>query len=304
MIFFFTNQKLMSIGVLITMIRAIIRIILSIFLTSCVHTSVFVYGEECLSPFSHAEYPAENQEVRLHISGVATLPDNIVFLGGAYYDSTHKPYSALLMSRDGGETWNDTGFSFVLSHISYFQTYGKSYIWALVILTPEGLQAPTHLLRSTDAGETWCLVPFEHLLHDDLSIPHIQQFEFFDEQHGLLSIICATQTVIDTHYTKDGGQSWQRLWVARRTPNIESDYWYPESSSSDLPHAPLWTKDRQHEYYTITGLLRIRKDSEGDYIVLESSDYDKKGEWEERSKLSTRWFVKDNHFIPYVSQGK
>lgn len=257
----------------------------------------------CRRDLPQIKYSSQNRELTLSIRTIATLPDNMVFLGGYYTDQDAVYHSALLLSEDGGVTWKNSGFSYSLCQLDYLQTSGKSYIWGLILLTPEGLTTPTLLLRSTDAGETWCSVNLEQMLHDDLSIPSVEQFQFWNENYGLLSIISATQTVTDTLYTRDGGLTWQRLWLARTSPDIEpGSFSLGKITARDSSYAPLWTQNPQYEYYKLTGNIRVRDDSKTGFIIVESYEYAKDDGWRERSRIPKRCLLDGVQLLPLPPQ--
>jgi hypothetical protein len=216
----------------------------------------------------------------LSLDDIATLPENTVFLGGSLTNKANRRIPVLLLSRNGGHNWEQCAFGFEGSGIANIQTYGIANVWAIISFQQEGAHNPEYLLRSVDAGKTWCVVSLTFIDIKDPLI-RLKDLIFYDDLHGMM-FISGSLGSSGAYYTKDGGISWNRLWKAQRNASAEVDevYRYPDFTPPP-DHAPLWTK--QHDFYKITGLLRFGK--KGDDYVFESYNYTSGKDWKVVSKV-------------------
>jgi hypothetical protein len=223
----------------------------------------------------------QNDSATFSLDDTATLPENTVFLGGSLTDKANRRMPVLLLSLNGGHTWQQITFGFEGSGIVTIQTYGVANVWALITFQQEGAHNPEYLLRSVDAGKTWCIVSLDFI---DIKDPFVwlKDLRFFDGQNGTM-FLSGSNGGSGAYYTHDGGIRWNRLWETQKnTPaDVDGEYRYPDLSPPPA-HAPLWTK--QDDFYKITGLVRFRK-GEGDYIV-ENYDYGTGEGWKVVSRLS------------------
>lgn len=186
----------------------------------------------------------------------------------------------MLLSRNGGHSWDLLAFRFEGSGIVNIQTYGVANVWAVITFQQEGTHNPQYLLRSEDAGKTWCVTSLSFI---DINDPLIwlKDFRFLDDMHGMM-FVSGSLGSNGVYHTKDGGISWNRLWKTQRKVSAEVDtaYLYPDSSPPPN-HAPLWTK--KEDFFKVTGLLRFGK--EGDDYVIENYDYAAGKDWHVVSKV-------------------
>lgn len=263
----------------------------SIFLVTIFFLASSACGQKCMKQPTSFIYRDYKNVFALYIEDMATLPGDTVFLGGRYHDGANTVHPALLTSRDAGLTWEHHDFTFAGSSIQNFQTYGKSDIWAIVVFKQEGADAPQYLLRSADAGNNWCVLSLESICGEG----QIGDFRFFDSRRGLISL-SGNMGQSNTYYTKNGGETWEPLWESdknRPSEEVETDYRYP--GFAELPlNAPLWTKDI--DFYKITGVLRIRRET-GDYRI-EKYSYLAKQEWEKTSVIPFEYIVRENRLLP------
>ncbi|MFH1707113.1 MAG: hypothetical protein ABIF71_04260 [Planctomycetota bacterium] len=218
--------------------------------------------------------------IELAINEMASLPGGVVILGGQYkqVDPLH---TALLVSRDEGRTWKDAGFKYDACGIQNIRTNGRTNIWAIVTFKTEGCHDPLLILRSTDAGATWDLLPLDLIADETDPLVGVSQFRFDDDKHGLLTIE-GSVGLIKTYMTSDGGSSWQRLWETRRDIiSMECSYKYPDADDGRLPpNAALWVESL--DYCKINRVVRARETEKS--FCIEIYEFGKKG-WTEQAQI-------------------
>ena len=253
-------------------------------------------GAECQDQPSTFEYSNYHSEMVLYLTDMATLPGEVVFLGGHYHDGTTTVHPALFISWDSGKSWKKSDFSFENSSIQNLQTYGLLNIWALITLRQEGLSNPEYLIRSTDAGKNWCILPLAPLN----TLGQVDKIEFFDAFHGFMTLSSIFSDNIYAYYTQDSGTTWRQLWGGRKTPfiDMETDYRYPDSITPPN-NAPLWKSE--NDYHKIIGILRFRQEKETEDYVIERYDYySKEPKWNKISTIPSHYRVIKNHLTPQV----
>ncbi|MCP4116117.1 MAG: hypothetical protein GY737_12065 [Desulfobacteraceae bacterium] len=228
----------------------------------------------------------QGNEFTLFLDEIATLPENNVFLSGHLTGKANRQLPVLLVSIDGGRTWKHRIFEVEGAGIENLRTYGEANLWATITFQTEGLHTPEYLLRSENAGNSWCMVSLD-FIEAGAPLIWLSEFRFLDDLNGIFSVSDSLGS-ISTYYTKNGGDSWNRLWKTPKntSPEIDTAYRYPGIEPSPA-HAPLWT--RQDDFYKITGILRLCKGEEG-YIV-EQYLYSKNTSWKKISKISTYYKI-------------
>ena len=161
------------------------------------------------------DYAAYAPEIVLHLDEMVSLPPATVVLAGTFRDAANAVHPALLTSQDRGETWSTTPLGIHGAGLGPLQSDGVASIWGIVAGVQEGTDEPLYLLRSRDAGRTWCAIPLDGL--DTLN--GVAFFRLFDDRHGLIVFSEAPfGGVFHGYQTLDGGDSWQSLWRADGTP--------------------------------------------------------------------------------------
>ena len=221
-----------------------------------------------------------NRRLRLWVHDVASLPNGIVFVAGDYGNGAGSFRSVLLVSRDGGRSWQETGPAFGVSAIRDLRTLGRQHVWAIATFTGEGCSTPEVLLRSTDAGRTWATTDLG-AIQQDQPLYWVERFVFDDASHGLLTITGSMERT-RTYATRDGGRTWRLLWSVQIGGNgdVEAP---PQPAPASVKQAPLWTRVND-AYDKITGWVRVRP-AENAWIVEARTAEDKTSEWTERSRL-------------------
>jgi len=248
-----------------------------------------------LPPSFYENY--KNAKVSLLIRDITSLPGGEVFLGGSYHGGGNTIHSVLLVSRDEGHTWKDTGLKFPGCSIMNFQTVGRNHVWAISTFTQEGCRGPESLLHSSDAGHNWSSVPMDFETMGGLE--WIQQFEFFDDRHGLL-IMTRDAGICRIHTTFDGGKSWKTLMTSHLNNMSEViEPTCPSNCTQKFKEATLWKKQTEYNYYKISDWIRVQIwDINNDpYIVLESQGVDRKG-WTQISQIPRYYKVEKDHIVP------
>jgi len=218
----------------------------------------------------HAEQKAsfnygDIQEVYLSLQSMASLPNNVVLLGGSYRTSANPVHSCILVSRNAGKNWADTPVKFGEATVARFQTYGKNMVWALIVDSKEGSESPEYLVVSRDAGMSWETVSLSSVGPSGPFLS-VDDFRFMDASHGLLS----THNSLGRgriYQTSNAGKSWKQIWDTSIDPNF-GFFQYP--AEAEPLHASLWTQDRADA----TGLVRVlldetksQKGTIGPYII-------------------------------------
>jgi len=230
----------------------------------------------------------------LRFDDVASLPGDVVFLGGHFMGAGGPLCSALFVSRDGGRTWRDAGLRYGSCGIQDLRTVGASNVWGIVTFRQEGCREPERVIRSDDAGRTWSVTPLEPGLS---GLAWVSRFEFDDAEHGLLSVsggICQTKTFT----TEDSGGTWRLLWSARRNvePEVEEGADHPPLPGRP-PSAPLYKQELG--YHKVDGWIRLREAD--DSVVVEACDLEFPLRWRERSRIARRYRVTDGRLVQISS---
>ncbi len=242
----------------------------------------------------------EDTMISLRIHEITSLPGGEIFLGGSYYGRASTIHTVLLVSQDGGNTWKDAGFKVDGCGVMNFQTFGLSHVWAIATYLTEGCRSPVSLLRSTDAGQNWSSVSLNFI--DQMSgLDWIGQFQFFDEQRGLLVITDSLDTYM-VYITFDGGKNWEKIMISKKddSNDIGIERYQQDYGRGNINKAALWKKNLHS--YKISGWIRVREtDSPGEpYIVIESQGVDRKG-WKQISQIPRYYKVENDSIIPVDS---
>lgn len=234
----------------------------------------------------------EGDKVMLWVDDIASLPGQTVFLAGDYSLASGPLRSVMLVSRDGGLTWRETGPAFGVSAVRNLRTFGRSNVWAIATFTQEGCSTPEVLLTSDDAGRTWSTTRLGGL-SEGQPLCWVSRFGFDDAAHGLLSV-AGSMGKVYTYATEDGGRTWKRLWVAAADQGLTDPY---DAAPPPVPaalSAPVWA-GRDGEF-RIVGEVRFR--GERDWVVIESRDFSDNALWTERSRIPVHYVVQDGHWVP------
>lgn len=240
----------------------------------------------------------EDTMISLRIHEITSLPGGEIFLGGSYCGQAKTIHTVLLISQDGGYTWKDAGFKVDGCGVMNFETFGLSHVWAIATYLTEGCRSPVSLLRSTDAGQNWSFISLNFI--DQMpGIEWIGQFQFFDEQRGLLVITDSLDTYM-VYITFDGGKNWEKMTMTSKrddSNDIGIEHYRQDYSRQNSNKAALWKKNLHS--YKISGWIRVREtDSRGEpYIAIESQGVDRKG-WEQISQIPRYYKVEKDSIIP------
>lgn len=235
---------------------------------------------KCVRTPSAFDYTAYGELVRRQLAEIATLPGDVVIVAGQYHDGGNTLHPALLVSRNGGRNWSAVELRWSGTGVHFLRTQGEATVWAMVSFRQEGLAKAQYLLRSGDGGASWCALP----LGDLETRNTVESLRFFDERHGIavFSNMPLNETKRTVYVTRDGGDSWRRLWRAEENPDVETRPRYPGVAEPPPPHAPLWT--RNLGYQKITGLLRLVE--RGGRHAIDFFDYYQDGAgWQQRSTI-------------------
>jgi len=235
---------------------------------------------------------AEGWEVDLNVSEIASLRGPTVLLAGGYRHASGPLRSVVLVSRDGGRTWQETGPAFAVSEAWNLRTFGRSNVWVIATFTQEGCSTPEVLLASDDAGRNWSTTRLGGL-SEGQPLCWVSRFGFDDAAHGLLSV-SGSMGKVYTYATEDGGRTWKRLWVAEDALGLIHSYdAMPPPALASLS-APLW--EGQGDECHLVGYVRFRE--ERNWLVIESREGSANSEWTERSRIPVRYVVRGGRLVP------
>jgi len=240
-----------------------------------------------------AELEAQKGGVTLYIGDIAALSENTIFLAGRYVTPAASLRSALLVSHDGGRSWQDSGLAFPGSAIWFLRTRGPSHVWGLVIFTTEGCMSPEYVVASADAGKTWTVIPLKVSITEGLT--WARHFDFDDSQHGILTIAGSAGSV-ESFLTRDGGRTWKTLWLVKVPNTYDDDY-----GVTDKEHQQACELHRKEEgMYVTCGRIRYREEPENmsRFVVIESQTFEQNAPWQERSRIPMHYNVKDGRLVP------
>jgi len=227
----------------------------------------------------------------LGVDEIASLPDQTVFLAGSYRRDAGDVFSVLLVSRDGGKTWEDTGLNFGACKVLNVQTAPPSHIWGIVTFTTEGALEPVGLVKSSDAGATWEVIPFD-FIDIPQSLTWVRRLEFCDALHGSL-ILFGMQALGAVYATSDSGNHWRRMWHFKRTPAIEDTQWdSPPDRTAKV--ASLW--QMEHDFAKIARTVRFRYCH--DSIVVWTQDFSEPPNWVQQSRIPVKWCPHEGALVP------
>ncbi|NNG04314.1 MAG: exo-alpha-sialidase [Inquilinus sp.] len=243
---------------------------------------------ECVDPPTIGARSEAGAALELIISDMASTPSGAVVLAGRFHDGAATRRPALLVSRDGGRDWTRIPLAGQGAGFGSLATAGDSAIWGVISFRQEGLDTPMSLLRSTDSGASWCVVPLDAIEPAGT----IESLRFFDELTGLMVVADAfSGNPAGALLTANGGDTWSPLWVPAPggAEEIDRAFVYPDDDRPP-PHAPLW--QAQAGRYSVAGILRVR--AEADDLVIEHYDYRRADGWQERSRIA-RFVVGAQH---------
>lgn len=238
------------------------------------------------------DYAGYDEEVRLEVAELASLQEQTAVLAGRFHDGGNTVHPALAVSRDGGRSWTFVPVLYSGAGLSRLQTHGTATIWGIVSFRQEGTDEAQFLLRSRDAGASWCALPLDGL--DTLR--SVETLRFYDDRHGLLvfsEFPFGSRRMV--YQTADGGDTWVPLWRtdADRTTVPGSGFAYP-GAAVPPPHAPLWDLDMGA--YRIAGLLRVRMQDA--WHMVEYYGYYNSPLWAERSRLARVYRLEGGRLRP------
>ncbi len=176
------------------------------------------YTKDAGKTWSEVYYTADN--LNIFPSKVAIHPSNSSKLYMTMGNGNTDVDGGLWISENEGNSWTDKLPGVVLNPIA-FNPENSNELYAGTGIT-FGL-LPENLYKSTDAGETWNIVPFEwndYLLNDIVSInynPHNPQEIFILEDDEVVRSF-------------DGGQTWTSKIYENAADNVE-DYYYGTKAS-------------------------------------------------------------------------
>jgi len=220
---------------------------------------------------------AADTEIHLSVSGVEPANGRTVFLGGSYREPGASYRSVLLVSKDGGSTWHDSGVWLAASEVCHIHCLDGKHAWVLVCWSCEGSQAPFYLLRTTDGGETWQRSA-SHLAPDiEISLKWPTAFAFTDPLKGTMTF---RSTVGDQckYRTVDGGITWT-LVKAETIPLNEDESMSPHGlysatrreyrEDTDWKEGVIYVKalDRTNQKWSVVSRLPYRYSLDGIDVV-------------------------------------
>jgi photosystem II stability/assembly factor-like uncharacterized protein len=230
-------------------------------------------------------------EVELGCGDMASLPDGTIFLTGGY-SSGDTVRTALLISRDGGQSWKDSGMGYLSSGFGTPCTWGDSNVWMVLSWAVES-SGPTAILASQDAGRTWAAYPLD--LGHGSSPGCVMSLSFKDAENGRLVADYGTEDDQEDYATTDGGRSWHRVGshsyvLPPPAEPAESDV--SESSRVEAV-GPLWKKEGGQ--VKPAGRLRTRSEDGDDGlplgILVEKQDGGADAPWQQVSRIPARYKV-------------
>jgi hypothetical protein len=235
----------------------------------------------------------QDDEVELGCGEIASLPDGTIFLTGGYSQSWGNVRTALFISRDGGQSWKDSGMGYLSSGFGNPCTWGESNVWIVKCWTIES-SAPTEILASQDAGRTWVAYPLD--LGHGSSPGCVMSLSFQDARNGRLvaQYDAIDDDALQDYATSDGGRTWRRVGLR---PDLPSPADPTESEASESSHVdavgPFWKKEGGQ--IKPAGLLRIRSEDGDDglpqWILVEKQGGGPDAPWQHLSRIPTRYKV-------------
>jgi hypothetical protein len=148
--------------------------------------------------------------IDLQIYHVAASGSGTLFAAGEFQRSFrgygfYPVRAILLVSRDGGRSWEDSGLGYLGGGFYDVCTAGESDVWVRKDVHPSSDDVTDNLLASHDGGKTWEAYPV------DMSRGHspwsVGELSFSDSLHG--RIAADYYDNYDVLVTSDGGRTWQ-----------------------------------------------------------------------------------------------
>ena len=214
-------------------------------------------------------------DIRLWPTVVAQLGDTALFVGGAFNTPAGSYRSALLVSRDGGTTWEDTGVFRAAGEVVNIHVFDAKRAWMATGHAVEGSMGPYHIWRTNDGGKTWRRCPTE-LPKRHLGIDHIMAFRFSSRTHGE-AVIAGSMGEKVTYRTENGGITW--------TETGSEAYNYEDAPSPEPP------QQQQQQP------LKCEVDLENDVVIVRRLD--RSGEqWIECGRLPHSYELRPEPLFP------
>ncbi|MBW2083443.1 MAG: hypothetical protein JRI39_10240 [Deltaproteobacteria bacterium] len=127
---------------------------------------------------------SDDTPVDLCVGAITSYDNRTIFIGGSYREAAGSYRSVLLISRDGGKSWFDSGVWGAGSHVFYIHFLDARHAWFLTAWSIEGDQAPYFIFRTSDGGHNWerCKGPLPGYIRTSLCWP--KEFAFEDQNKG------------------------------------------------------------------------------------------------------------------------
>jgi hypothetical protein len=238
------------------------------------------------NPVDGAIEKAGSDTVELDVGDMACLPGGTLFLTGLFHndEALGPKRSALLVSRDGGVSWQDSGLGYLNRGFSYLCTSGDSNVWMVECWVVESGK-PEHLMASHDGGKTWAALPL-NLGHGE-SPGEVISLDFSDAKKGRLVVDYASPGE-ETWLTADGGRTWRRAPKGKAAPTASADS-KPEGVDAICQ---LWTKVGGKT--KAAGHVRVRTENNAkempESLVVEKQD-DAGSAWQALSRIPVQYKV-------------
>ncbi len=176
-------------------------------------------------------------DIVLHLSDskIASIGDQ-VYLGGSYRTSAASYRSVLLKSNDGGRSWKELDIWMSCSEVDDIFFYDEDHHWFITCWSIEGAQAPYHVFRSQDGGESWTRSKrsLPNPNHIETSLSFIRQRSFQNPRDGVMSFL-STTGILGTYTTHDGGINWRLLKSEKIDPDEIYNREYVKSKIPGIP---------------------------------------------------------------------
>jgi hypothetical protein len=234
---------------------------------------------------------SESSLVDLSLESIAALPDGSLFAAGTYRQRAAgvarlAKRTVLLVSRDGGRSWQDSGMGYLGRFFGNLCTAGESDVWMEEAedIDEVGLVAE-NLMASRDGGRTWRAYPLD--INRGRGLWWITSITFTDAAHGTLLVDIGHEDGKQVWKTADGGRSWQYTGLAPYPPPTDYEEERKIPASCRIPA-------RAGDNPGTTATVRLRTDRRADdaieaYIVERQDAAG--GTWQVLSRIPVQYRV-------------
>ncbi len=194
--------------------------------------------------------------ISLDLDVVDSHDGKTLIAGGSYRDGAGSYRSVLLVSRDGGRSWEEVPVWLYGSEVCLVRCLDDRHAWFLTGWSIEGSQAPYHVFRTTDGGRTWRR---SGELPPDIacSLSYPSEFTFIDPDNGIVTF-WSTTGEIGTYRTFDGGRQWKRIRSAKSDPDAVLDEMEDFAPALDNPAYAVQTDWERNAIFILWRTGRMR----------------------------------------------